>query len=191
MSRKFETPVLLAALYQQVDVLSGIAKDDLLLTDQELLLRQPATGKWSAAQCVDHLNGYARFYIPAIEKAIAAKLSGSLPPTPSDIFKSGWLGDYFTRMMLPEADGHPGIKMQSPKAYRPLANLDAVQVVNEFIGWQERLKQLLVQVKTVNLESIRIPTTLGNWLKFSLGDTFRFVIAHEQRHMAQALRAKS
>ena len=28
-------------------------------------------------------------------------------------------------------------------------------------------------------------------LKFSPGDTFRFVIAHEQRHMAQALRAKN
>jgi hypothetical protein len=191
MSRKFETPVLLATLYQQVDALSGIAKDELLITDQELLLRQPAPGKWSAAQCLDHLNGYARFYIPAIEKSIAAKLSGSLIPAPSQVFKSGWLGDYFTRMMLPKADGHPGMKMQSPKAYRPLANLDAMQVINEFIDWQERLKQTLLQVKTVNLESIRIPTTLGNWLKFSLGDTFRFVIAHEQRHMAQALRAKS
>jgi hypothetical protein len=191
MSRKFETPALLHGLHQQVDVLLSTAREQLLTAKDEVLLRQPAPEKWSAAQCLDHLNAYARFYIPRIEKAIQGKLTGSLPLSPSLVFKSGWLGNYFTNMMLPKADGHPGIKMQSPKGYRPLADLDARQVVNEFIDWQERMKVLLEQAKLVNLESIRIPTTLGNWLKFSLGDTFRFVIAHEQRHMAQALRAKN
>jgi len=191
MSRKFEPPVLLNQLYQQVDVLLNTAKEQLLREQELVLLRQPAPEKWSAAQCLDHLNAYARFYIPAIEKAIAGKLSGSLLPVPSAVFKSGWLGDYFTKMMLPKADGHPGRKMQAPKGYRPLADLDAKAVVNEFIGWQERMQQALEQAKMVRLESIRIPTTLGSWLQFSLGDTFRFVIAHEQRHMAQALRAKS
>lgn len=190
MSRKFETPALLNELRQQVDVLLSTAKEKLLTAKEEDLLRQPAPDKWSAAQCLDHLNAYARFYIPRIEKGIQGKLSGSLPPAPSPVFKSGWLGNYFTNMMRPKADGHPGMKMQSPKGYRPLADLDAKLVVNEFIDWQERAKQLLEQAKLVNLESIKIPTTLGSWLKFSLGDTFRFVIAHEQRHMAQALRAK-
>lgn len=191
MPRKFGTTVLLNELLQQVDELLRTTKEQLLTADKDILLRQPAPDKWSAAQCLDHLNGYARFYIPAMEKAIAGKLTGSFAPTPSPVFKSGWLGNYFTNLMLPRADGHPGMKMQAPKAYRPLANLDAGQVVNEFIDWQERLKKVLEHGKMVNLESIRIPTTLGNWLKFSLGDTFRFVIAHEQRHMAQALRAKS
>jgi len=190
MSRKFETPALLNELRQQVDVLLSTAREKLLTAKEEDLLRQPAPDKWSAAQCLDHLNAYARFYIPRIEKGIQGKLSGSLPPAPSPVFKSGWLGNYFTNMMRPKADGHPGMKMQSPKWYRPLADLDAKLVVNEFIDWQERAKQLLEQAKLVNLESIKIPTTLGSWLKFSLGDTFRFVIAHEQRHMAQALRAK-
>lgn len=190
MSRKFETPALLNELRQQVDVLLSTAREKLLTAKEEDLLRQPAPDKWSAAQCLDHLNAYARFYIPRIEKGIQGKLSGSLPPAPSPVFKSGWLGNYFTNMMRPKADGHPGMKMQSPKGYRPLADLDAKLVVNEFIDWQERAKQLLEQAKLVNLESIKIPTTLGSWLKFSLGDTFRFVIAHEQRHMAQALRAK-
>ncbi|SFW73625.1 DinB superfamily protein [Chitinophaga sancti] len=191
MSRKFETPVLLNELILQVDVLLSTAKEQLLTAQEEILLRQPAPEKWSAAQCLDHLNGYTRFYIPAIEKAITAKLTGSLPSMPSPVFRSGWLGNYFTKMMLPKADGHPGMKMQAPKGYRPLARLDAKAVVNEFIEWQERMKLTLEQAKIINLESIKIPTTLGNWLKFSLGDTFRFVIAHEQRHMAQALRAKS
>ena len=191
MSLIFETPTLLDQLQRQVEALQQTARHQLLHVPNEILLRQPAPGKWSAAQCLDHLNAYARFYVPAIEQSMQAKLSGSLPPAPSPTFKSGWLGNYFTNMMLPKADGKPGMKMQAPKAYRPVAELDAKQVVNEFIEWQEKIKVLLDRARLVNLQQIKIGTTLGSWLKFSLGDTFRFVIAHEQRHVAQALRAKA
>ncbi|WP_186774184.1 DinB family protein [Chitinophaga pinensis] len=191
MSLIFETPTLLDQLRRQAEELQQTARHQFLNASAETLLRQPAPGKWSVAQCLDHLNAYARFYIPAIENAIQGKLSGSLPPAPSPTFKSGWLGNYFTNMMLPKADGRPGMKMQAPKAYRPLTDLDAGKVVNEFIEWQEKMKTLLDRAKLVNLQQIKIGTTLGSWLKFSLGDTFRFVIAHEQRHMAQALRAKA
>jgi hypothetical protein len=126
-----------------------------------------------------------------MEKAIQSKLTGSLPPAPSATFKSGLLGNYFTKMMEPKTDGQPGMRMQAPKAYRPLSDLDAGKVVSEFIEWQQKTKALLEQAKLVNIQKVKIPTTLGNWLKFSLGDTFRFVIAHERRHMAQALRAKA
>lgn len=191
MSRTFETPLLLATLQGHVDELLKTVNTHFVNASDEALLRQPAPEKWSAAQCLDHLNAYSRFYVPAIEKAIQGKLAGSLAPVPSPVFKSGWLGNYFTNMMKPKTDGQPGMKMQAPKAYRPLADLDARKTVNEFIEWQQQTKALLDRAKLVNLEQIKIPTTLGSWLKFSLGDTFRFVIAHEQRHMAQALRAKA
>ena len=31
---------------------------------------QPAAGEWSAMQCLDHLNMYGDYYLPAIEKVI-------------------------------------------------------------------------------------------------------------------------
>ncbi|MCF6401628.1 DinB family protein [Chitinophaga filiformis] len=189
MSVKFETPVLLKELHLQIDELLKTANEQFVPAPEDVLLQQPAPEKWSVAQCLDHLNAYSRFYVPAMEKAIQSALTGSLPPAPADTFKSGWLGNYFTKMMEPKTDGQPGMKMQAPKAYRPMSNLDAGKVVSEFIGWQQQTKALLDRAQHVNLQRIKIPTTLGNWLKFSLGDTFRFVIAHERRHMAQALRA--
>ena len=33
----------------------------------ETLRRSPAEGKWSVAQVLDHLNGYNRYYLAAIE----------------------------------------------------------------------------------------------------------------------------
>lgn len=191
MSRIFETPALLSVLQQQTEDLLKTINEQFVKAPHEVLLRQPAPDKWSAVQCLDHLNAYSRFYVPAIEKAIQSRLTGSLPPAPSATFKSGLLGNYFTRMMEPKPDGTAGMHMQAPKGYRPLSDLDAGKVIAEFIEWQQRTKNLLEQAKLVNLQQIKIPTTLGNWLKFSLGDTFRFVIAHERRHMAQALRAKA
>lgn len=191
MSRIFETPALLQALRLQIDDLLKTANEQFVTAPKEILLRQPAPDKWSVAQCLDHLNAYSRFYVPMMEQAIQSRLTGSLPPAPSTSFKSGLLGNYFTKMMEPKPDGTPGTRMQAPKAYRPLSDLDAEKVVTEFIDWQQKTKALLEQAKHVNLQKIKIPTTLGNWLKFSLGDTFRFVIAHERRHMAQALRAKA
>ncbi|UPK70157.1 DinB family protein [Chitinophaga filiformis] len=191
MSAKFETPVLLKELHLQLDDLLKTANEQFVPAPKEVLLRQPAPEKWSVAQCLDHLNAYSRFYVPAMEKAIQSALTGSLPPAPAATFKSGWLGNYFTKMMEPKTDGQPGMRMQAPKAYRPMSNLDADKVVSEFIAWQQKTKALLDQAQSVNLQKLKIPTTLGNWLKFSLGDTFRFVIAHERRHMAQALRAKA
>jgi uncharacterized damage-inducible protein DinB len=191
MSAKFETPALLKELHLQIDDLLKTANEQFVPAPREVLLRQPAPEKWSVAQCLDHLNAYSRFYVPAMEKAIQSALTGSLPPAPAATFKSGWLGNYFTKMMEPKPNGQQGMKMQAPKAYRPMVDLDAAKVVSEFIEWQQKTKTLLDQAKHVNLQRLKIPTTLGNWLKFSLGDTFRFVIAHERRHMAQALRAKA
>ncbi|MBW8685844.1 DinB family protein [Chitinophaga rhizophila] len=190
MSLTFDTPELLNSLQRQVDDLVQTVNNNFVGVPEQFLLLQPSPGKWSVAQCLDHLNAYSRFYVPAMEKAIQGKLSGSLPPTPSATFKSGWLGNYFTNMMKPKADGLPGMKMQAPKAYRPMADLNAKHTVQEFLEWQQQTKALLDRAKLVNLQKIKISTTLGAWLRFSLGDTFRFVIAHEQRHIAQALRAK-
>ena len=42
----------------------------LLQKDPDILLRQPAAGKWSVAQVIEHLNSYGRYYLPLIEKAL-------------------------------------------------------------------------------------------------------------------------
>ena len=155
--------------------------------DDAVLLQAPAPGKWSAAQCLEHLNAYSRFYLPAMEKAIRA--AGPQQRRPAAVFKSGILGNYFTNMMQPRLEGTIGMRMQSPRSYRPETTLPAAEVVAAFIAHQHKIIQLLQQAAQVNLQAVKVPTTLGSWLKFSLGDTFRFILAHEQRHLLQARRA--
>lgn len=148
--------------------------------NEAILLKPAVNGGWSIAQCLDHLNGYGDYYLPQIEKGLK-----SFKDIPSPIFKSSWLGNYFTKMMEPETGTK---KIKAFKKHIPSANLDAHAVVAEFIHQQELLLQFLKQAAQTDLNAIRIPISIAKWVRLKLGDTFRFIIAHNERHLQQAKR---
>ena len=172
------------------DVLEGdvrqliLAAEHLQLTDNVKLAYPPEEGKWSVVQVLEHLNMYGRYYLPAIEKAISLN-----PGNKAAWFNSGRMGDYFTNMMKPKNVFEVKNKMKAPKGYVPAASLQTEGVINEFVDQQNKLLQLLERAREHNLSEIRIPITLSKLIKLKLGDTFRFLVAHEQRHMVQARNA--
>jgi DinB superfamily len=165
----------------QADVRTIILKaHQLQHLSADVLIKQPAPGKWSVAQVLEHLNIYSRHYINAIESKLHLNQNG-----PNRDFTPGWLGNYFTNLMKPKADNSIPKKMQAPKNAIPSAQPDAKAMMEEFIHHQHHLLNLLQISKTANLDYIRIPTSLSKFISLKLGDTFRFFIAHEQRHFIQ------
>ncbi|MET0242488.1 MAG: DinB family protein [Flavitalea sp.] len=156
----------------------------LLQYDPELLTKQPAPGSWSVAQAIEHLNAYGRYYIPAIDKALKAKSY-----TPSDTYSAGWLGNYFTNSMKPTPDHKIKNKMKAMKNYTPSPDLDSKKVIDEYLGQQQSILALLGDAEKNNLGKIRVAISIAPFIKLKLGDTFRFLIAHEQRHMIQCANA--
>jgi uncharacterized damage-inducible protein DinB len=145
----------------------------------ESLLKPSASGGWSIAQCLWHLNSYGEYYFPEIRKG----LTKNYPFNPE--FKSSWLGNYFTNTMK------PGLKMKKYKAFKdhtPAPALDAHEVVAKFIQQQEELLDLLKLARHTDLNKVRIPISISRWLKLKLGDVFQFIIAHNERHLQQAKR---
>jgi hypothetical protein len=136
------------------------------------------------AQVIEHLNVYCRHYVPAIEHKLKDHRS-----QPAPHFNTGWLGGYFTKLMQPGENGTLAMKMSAPRNARPSAQPDALPTLQEFLSYQQRLLLLLELAKSANLGGIRIPTSLSSIITLKLGDTFRFFIAHQQRHMLQAERA--
>jgi hypothetical protein len=188
MSVVFNSTALLEQLQQQVKGLVTTVEEKLHHLPEPVLLLPPAQDKWSAIQCLEHLNTYSRYYLPQLASAIEQGYARQQRAAAS--FKSGWLGNWFTKTMQPKPDGTLPMRMQSPKNARPAAaGLDAARVMEEFLAGQQQLLLLLQRAEGVNLQRLRVPTSLGKWLKLSLGDTFRFFIAHEERHVLQALRA--
>jgi len=147
---------------------------------EEDLNRQAPNGGWSIAQCLEHLNTYGDYYFPRIEKALA-----DFAGKPSVNFSSSWLGNYFTKMMDPETGKS---KMKAFKSHVPASALNGHAVIAKFIKQQETLIQLLRLAKQKDINKIKIPISLTRLIRMKLGDTFRFIIAHNERHVKQAKR---
>jgi DinB family protein len=152
----------------------------LLRQDPALLVQQPAPGKWSIAQIIEHLNVYGRYYLPKIREGLAAHHYA-----PDEQFSAGWLGDYFTKMMKPASDTVVRNKMKAMKNYSPVPELDSKSVIDEFLAQQQEILTLLDLAANNNLSRIRVPLSIAKFITLKLGDTFRFVIAHHQRHFVQ------
>lgn len=150
----------------------------------EQLNKKSSTKSWSALECIEHLNLYGDFYTPEIEK----RLLQTSYKSPTPYFKSGLLGNYFAKSMIP---GENMTKMKTFKDKNPNgSNLD-LGVLDKFILHQAKLIDQLEKARQVDLNKTKTSITISKWIKLKLGDTFRVVIYHNQRHILQAERAAS
>ena len=146
---------------------------------EAMLNWKASSEKWSALECLEHLNRYGHFYIPEIETRLA---DSKHPASPH--FKSGWLGNYFAESMLPQ-----GRKMKTFTAMDPSNSTLDKSVLDQFIRHQHQMLDLLDKSRKADLTKTKTSITISKWIKLRLGDTFRVVIYHNQRHIAQASRS--
>ncbi|MEN5308340.1 DinB family protein [Chryseobacterium cucumeris] len=150
-----------------------------LKTEHDLNFRT-STESWSTLECLEHLNRYGDFYIPEISRTISS--AGK----PSQLyFKPGILGNYFAKSMLPKEKLNT---MKTLKAMNPIhSNLDK-GVVDTFIKQQKKMLELLEEAQYIDLEKTKTSISISKRIKLKLGDTFRFVIYHNARHVEQIKR---
>ncbi len=141
----------------------------------------PAPGKWSVLQAIYHLESYNGYYLPHIAGVI--KNGKNYPATPS--FKAGLLGNYFANAMLPGNNGTVKNAMKAPAGHTPAPGFADTNVLVEFINSQQQLLRLIKDARAVNITRLTVPISIAKFIKIRLGDTFRFLIAHQQRHFAQ------
>ncbi|MDR6844192.1 DinB family protein [Flavobacterium granuli] len=132
---------------------------------------------WSILECLEHLNLYGDFYLPEIEKTI----DNAKSKNESD-FKSGILGNYFAESMLPKAKLN---KMKTFKDKNPLNSHLDTNTIDRFINQQIKMLNLLDKSRTISLNKEKTSISLTKLIKLKIGDTFRFVINHNIRHIKQ------
>jgi hypothetical protein len=99
--------------------LMRIADREFVPLPPERLLWKPAPGKWSVAQCLEHLNRYGLHYLPAmqirIDDALARAVARNQPSAPA-----GWATSWCARCN-PGTPAAPGriSNTRLPKAYDP------------------------------------------------------------------------
>ncbi|MGN7866317.1 DinB family protein [Chryseobacterium sp. 22458] len=176
---KFSTSELLDELKNRTRQHLQYAEILISKTHEELNIR-PSSDSWSILECLEHLNRYGDFYIPEIKDKITAS-----DTTPQPFFKPGMLGNYFAKSMLPKEKLN---KMKTLKAMNPIHSQLNKEVVEEFIRQQKQLLELLEKAGNVDLQKIKTGISISKLIRLKLGDTFRFVIYHNERHVVQAKR---
>lgn len=140
--------------------------------------------KWSILECLEHLNLYGDFYLVEIEKRILAakKIQGIKKD-----FKSGWLGNYFATSMLPSEDGSKMKTMKTFKDKYPKSSDLPRTTIDRFLKQQQMMLGLLDLAEEIDINQVKTNITiLKGIIRLKLGDTFRFVIYHNHRHIIQA-----
>lgn len=152
----------------------------------EMLLQKPENklnfrisfDSWSTLECLEHLNRYGDFYIPEISHTILGSQTN-----PQPFFTPGILGNYFAKMMLPKEKLN---MMKTPKAMNPIRSELNKAVVEKFVIQQKQLLELLEKAHHIDLGKTKTGISISKLIKLKLGDTFRFVIYHNERHVEQA-----
>ena len=79
--------------------------------------------------------------------------------------------------------------MKTLAASNPIGSKLDFSTLVKFKAQQEELIELLELAAKVDLNKTKTSISIAKWIKIRLGDAFRVVIYHNQRHMTQALNA--
>jgi uncharacterized damage-inducible protein DinB len=150
---------------------------ELQFLPEDKLQKKASKEAWSVMECLEHLNRYADFYNPVIDSAL--KNADSKPAT---VFKSGLLGGYFAKSMLPKAQMK---KMKTFKDMNPIYSQLPTLVLERFIAHQEEFLRLLRLAEQANLNKVKTPISITRLIRLKLGDTFQFLVNHNVRHFEQ------
>ncbi|MEP5341251.1 MAG: DinB family protein [Algibacter sp.] len=174
---KIMTQELLVDLIEKTKVNINKAEGFKKLNEKELNYKE-TIDTWSILECIEHLNIYGDFYNPEIKACIMKTHT-----TSTKIFKSGVIGNYFVNLISPKEKLN---KMKTLKVNNPLgSNLDK-NVIERFISQQKECLELIEKSKNINLTKTKTAISISKLIKMRLGDTFRFITAHNERHILQA-----
>jgi hypothetical protein len=172
-----ENKKLIAELLQKLNEATEAVSEFKQLSIEELNYRT-SNDSWSILECIEHLNLYGDFYLPEIEKQISNN------KTTATVFKSGVIGNYFANLM--QSKNGSIKKMKTFKDKNPIHAALTVATLDKFLLQLNKLKELLQQSANINLTKTKTAISISSFIKLRLGDTFRFVIYHIERHIIQA-----
>ena len=174
--------ITLEQLQQTVSGQQQTIVTELATLDTSTLNYKPAPESWSILECLEHLNRYSRYYNAALAKAITNNTDGNYVPS----ITYSWLGKKSLDMVRPQN----GKKHKTVKHMNPANSQLSLATINEFLKHLQDLQNLLQSARATNLSKKAIPVEFFKLLKMRIGETLELIVAHQERHLQQALSAK-
>ncbi len=172
----------LQALKNQILALEERAARLTAGVSDEALLRRPASGTWSIAECLDHLNITGRRSVALVDKAAAELRAKNL--------RSGgpFRPRLFVKLFIRATEPPARFKTKTGAAFVPGA-LEPDAVKREFLALQKEFLRQLEALNGLELSRARVRSPFAGWLSYTLYEWLLVLLAHERRHLWQAEKA--
>jgi hypothetical protein len=151
--------------------------------DEELLAWSPEPGRWSMAQCFEHLAVTAASYQPRIVAAIDRHPATNAADAP---YRPTWIGKMFVDSMR---DTTGRRRFKAPAPFRP-ASPPRPGSVERLIASIEELDGLLERAERADLVRAKVSSPAMPLLRLNLGEALELQVVHIARHLAQARRVR-
>lgn len=168
---------------QAIDQVKSLVEN----TEGSVLNTPEAPGKWHMLQCIEHMSRATEVYI----NNVGDKMTNGALPTANQEYKGHWKGRMFAKMNAPKSGGVIPMKLKTFKSMEPPQDLDAQVVIDRFYAVHEEMIAVINKSRSINIDKVKIATALGPMVKLRIGEAYRFVLAHTQRHMVQLKRIKN
>ena len=148
--------------------------------------KRPGPLRWSAAECVEHLNLTSKAYVPLLRDAVSrARKSGDPPRKHYRRDPLGWL---FSMMIGPIRGlgklHMPRVKTLPP--FVPKAGRSRSDILSDFVRLQAELAALIRSGDGLPLDGVKIVSPFGGRMKYSAYSALVIVERHQHRHLQQA-----
>lgn len=151
------------------------------LTDIQLNIN-PDQNTWSIAQNIDHLITINSSYFPILKEI---RNGNYKPPF---IAKIGFIPRMLGNAMLKSVQPQNKMKIKTFEIWEPNKGKKITHILNTFNLHQDELKQEIKDSENILKSVISSPANKN--IVYTVGKSFDILIAHEKRHLQQAIRVK-
>lgn len=149
----------------------------------EQLNWKPAADAWSVAQCFDHLIRINSAYFPQLHRI----QTGGYVPTWRD--RVPFLGRLIAAMVLKAVQPQATRKFKATAAVMPASSALDADIIARFTAHQQEVVGHMERTALRgDLGAMMLTSAVAPAAFYSALDAFRILLAHERRHMAQAVR---
>jgi hypothetical protein len=151
--------------------------------------KPPGPSRWSAAECVEHLNLTSKAYVPLLRDAVSRARKSSDPPRKH--YRRDPLG-WLMSMMIGPRRGLAKLRMPRIKTtprFVPKANRSRSEILSDFVRLQSELAAVIRSGDGLALDKVKIVSPFGGRMKYSAYSALVIVARHQHRHIEQAEKA--
>jgi hypothetical protein len=173
----------LASIRNELDATTARLRALVDTMDDATWRARPGRNRWSAAECVEHLNLTSRAYLPLLRDAVREGRARGMTDA-GGAQRIGFVSWFLLRAQEPPVKHSRRIRTTMPFVPRQVG--PKPDVVREYERLQRELVQLLVEAEGLALSRIRVRSPFFARLRYSVYLALRVIPAHQRRHLWQA-----